>query len=425
MGFFDKIFGKGKKDENKPEINDVKESENIAEEEVAELKEESVSNENVNEKVSEADTEEKTAKSADEPKQPEAKAENAKETLTDLPEMFPVKADSVSPARSAEICNRFINNTLNMGEELKVSDIVTLNYFELCVLYNTLQMMELNMDPKLKAIASVVLNNNKKVIRARLLTMLKKQTLYVLYTAINKLPFVRDGAFYLFTDKAIAEDQIKKSDISGLGIKEITEEQLEAHFDMFYVTGYNSVIVDVRTKVAFSDLFTPKDAAVYGVINPSACIKMIFFNQLVSSFTEKAKKENRNVTAEENATINKIWIDITETLIHCDALVLPAEKTEDGKIDVKAMALKGPDGKNWLAMFTDAGAVTGFLKANSGAAAIKNAILSQYAVIKDKPDLEGIIINPGRESFRIPSKLLAARKVEKTDEAASDTEQNK
>lgn len=411
MGFFNKLFGKEKKDIEIDGIPDVDKT--VTTNDVSEIQQEASDGES-----SSVECDDRKTGDTSETKENVTKTEASEkeEKVTSILEMFPVKKQSVTPQRSSEICHRFINNALNMGEELKTSDIVTLNYSELCVLYNNMQMMELKMEPKHKAIAGVVINNNKKIVRSRLITMLKKQTLYTLYTAMNKLPFVRDGAFYIFTHKQLAEEQLKKTQVKHLGIKEIPEEQLEEHFDVFYVAGYKDVIIDVGTKISFSELYIPKDKSVYGIINPTACGKMIFFNQLVTSYTDKANAENRSVTAEENIQINRVLIDITETLIRSEALLLPAEKTENGKILIKNIVVKGPDGKKWVAMFTDQIAINMFFKKNQPAVKFRNPVLEQFKVIKNDAEIEGIIINPARESFRIPSKLLATRQVYKKED---------
>ena len=87
---------------------------------------------------------------------------------------------------------------------------------------------------------------------------------------------------------------------------------------------------------------------------------------------------------------------------------------------LKGISVKSPEGQNWIALFTDQLALNTFFKSNQPSAGIKNPILSQFAAIKDKAEIEGIIINPGRESFRIPSKVLASRTEIKPSENAQE-----
>ena len=412
MGLFDKIFGKGKKNDGQPEKTYTENTEEAAES-VAEA-EEAVENTNASAEPEKAEDEKviQEENSSD-------KAVKQGEKVTAAVEMFPVKKESVTAERNAEICTRFINNALAMGEELKKADLQILSYNELCLLYNNMQLMTLRMDEKIKSIAGVVIKNNTKVIRDCLLEKLKKQTLYSLYTKVNKMPFVSNGALYIFTSKELAEKQVSESDIKYLVLKEIPEAQLEAHLDAFYMTGYREIIVDLGTKIPLSDVYKIKEPSAYGIINPVACGKMIFFSQMTATFTEKAKEQSRKITDEENSQVNRIWRDITETLIR-SVLLLPAEKTEDGKIMLKGISVKSPEGQNWIALFTDQLALNTFFKSNQPSAGIKNPILSQFAAIKDKAEIEGIIINPGRESFRIPSKVLASRTEIKPSENAQE-----
>lgn len=403
MGFFDKIFGKGKKNDGQPEKIETEKSEESAES----------GTEAVTEPAKKASEEANTDETAS------GNTAKQEEKVTAAVEMFPVKKESVSAERSAEICTRFINNALTMGEELKKADLQILSYKELCLLYNNMQLMTLRMDEKIKAIAGVVIKNNTKVIRECLLEKLKKQTLYSLYTKVNRMPFVNNGALYIFTTRELAEKQVSGSDIKYLVLKEIPEEQFEAHFDAFYMTGYREVIVDLGTKISLNDVYKVKEPSAYGVINPVVCGKMIFFSQMTATFAEQAKDQSRKITDEENAQVNHIWRDITETLIR-SVLLMPAEKTEDGKIKLKGISVKSPDGQSWVALFTDQLALNTFFKSNQPSAGIKNPILSQFAAIKDKADIEGIIINPGRESFRIPSKVLASRTELKPSENAHE-----
>ncbi|MBQ8759365.1 MAG: SseB family protein [Clostridia bacterium] len=401
MGFFDKLFGKGKKNDEQSE----KAEQIIGKDESEDINAENGEAQETASENADDSSENATEKTAEEA--PKADTQSS-EKVTAAVEMFPVKKDSVTAERSAEICTRFINNALARGEELKKADLQMLSYNELCLLYNNMQLMTLRMDAKLKAVAGVVIGNNTKVIRVCILEKLKKQTLYSLYTKVNRMPFVNSGALYIFTVKELAEKQVAESDIKYLVLKEIPEAQLEAHLDAFYMTGYKEVIVDLGTKIPLSDLYKAKEPAAYGIINPLACGKMIFFSQMTATFAGKAKEESRKITDEENAQVNRIWQDITETLIR-SVLLLPAEKTEDGKIQLKGISVKSPEGQNWIAMFTDQLALNTFFKSNQPSAGIKNPILSQFAAIKDKPEIEGIIVNPGRESFRIPSKVLASR----------------
>ena len=423
MGFFDKLFGKDKKNEIKSEEALDSAVQNTKEDADSEVNINDV-NENVQDCVSaeapEQNDENDKAENAvtNESKTASNIASNiAREKVTAAFEMFPVKKESVSPERINAICVKFINEALTMGQELKNSDLVGLSYQELCVLYNNMQMMKIKLDPKIQAIAGVVIENNLKVTRARLLWALKQCPLYTLYSRINGLPFSSNASLFLFTDKDLAESQLKESDIKYLALKEIPQEQQEMHFDLFYITGFKEAIIDSGVKIPFTDLYTAKKPEVYGTINPDLRSRMIFFSQMVESTRLKVEAESRKHTEEELRNINRVWADITEGLIRT-SLLLPAELADDGKsIRCKGISVKDPQGKCWLAMFTDQIALNGFFKSEQTAASVKNAILSQYNVIKEKAEFEGIIINPGRESFKIPSKILASRREIKKEDA--------
>lgn len=416
MGLFDKIFGKKNKDDEQattPNAEPAEEKNAEPAEVAADEKPEKTAEDTAKETTETVVTEEKTEES---PKKP---SDEAKPII----EMFTVAKDSVTPERRAEICTRFINNALQMGEELKSEDLRELNYAELCVLYNNFNWFLTNADPKIKEIAQVVIENNKKVVRTAIFTSLRQMTLYTLYARISNLPFSNNGALYIFTDKAEAEKQIEKSEIKYLVLREISTEQFNAAFCEFYCTGYTEVIIDMGTRVAITDVYTPGEAKEYGIINPSACSKMVFFNQMTAMYQEKAKAESREISAEENRNINKVWADITETLIR-STLLLPADKEED-KIKVKVPLTTFTNGTKWIAVFTDQGAVNLFHKKLQTSATVKDLILTQFKTIKDDPNVTGIIVNPARESFRIPKEVLATRQVKTPEEKTGEQPENK
>ena len=427
MGFFDKLFGKDKKEVSVPEREEHKEAAEVEERKTVECEsvssDEQVASEPAEEKTAVSDTDTPVINSAEGIKDNVSGQKNEGEKISAIFEMFPVKKDSVPAGRINEICAKFINDALAMGQELKAGDLQMLSYEELCVLYNNMQMMDMKLDPKIKAIAGVVIKNNLKVIRTKLIAEMKKRTLYTIYTRMNMLPFSNNASFYLFTDKELAESQIKASGIKYLLLKEIPAEYVEMHFDVFYLTGFKEAIVDSGVKVSFTDLYQPKSTEVYGIVNPELCSKMIFFNQMTESINEKARtSESKQIPAEDLRRINAVWADITEGLIRT-SLLIPAEKTEDGRAKYKGVAVVDPAGKKWIALFTDQAAINTFFKASQIAAVVKNPILSQYEAIKDKEEYEGIIINPAREGFRIPSRVLATRKTVKPDEDASNKQE--
>lgn len=424
MGLFDKIFGKNRE-------NEEKKTESTAEAVSPETAEEEKNSEEISDNENKSIAEEAAEKNDGVTDAEKPAGETPEQTAEEKPnaeanpiiEMFSVAKDSVTPQRRTEICTRFINNALSMGEELKADDLRELNYAELCVLYNNFNWFLTNADPKIKEIAQVVIDNNKNVVRNSIFARLKSMTLYTLYAKINNLPFSNNGALYIFTDKAEAEKQIETSEIKYLFVREITPEQFPAAFCEFYCTGYLGVIIDMGTRVPVTDIYTPGEAKEYGVINPSACSKMVFFNQMTAAYTSKAKAENREVTKEENIKINKVWADITETLIR-STLLLPAEKLEE-KIRVKVPLTTFSNGTKWVAVFTDQGAVNLFHKKNQTSAGVKDLILTQFKTIKDDDAVTGIIVNPGRESFRIPKEVLATRKVQnQNDGKTADSEAN-
>ena len=77
---------------------------------------------------------------------------NAGEKISAVFEMFPVKKDSVPAGRINEICAKFINDALAMGQELKAGDLQMLSYEELCVLYNNMQMMDISLGIRHQAV---------------------------------------------------------------------------------------------------------------------------------------------------------------------------------------------------------------------------------------------------------------------------------
>lgn len=245
----------------------------------------------------------------------------------------------------------------------------------------------------------------KKELRKKILESMRSMTLYVLNSDLNRLPLFNAEAMYLFTNKDFAQKQAENSNISHISLSEITPDKFDSVFTEYCEAGFTKAIIDMNCCVKISELF--EFDANEGTSSPEICRTMIVLNQIHDNILNNTKKENRELNQDEMQQISRLSQGIIEALLKTK-LILPGGKPdENGGVKVSIPLANFPDGSKWLAMFTDKSALKRYItNEDVTPVSLPNLLLDQYKNFRNDDSISGILINPGREQFRVPKGIL-------------------
>lgn len=245
-----------------------------------------------------------------------------------------------------------------------------------------------------------------KPVRSKALKGLPEMTLYTLNTQMNMLPLCKETTLYLFTDKTRAEEACSKSEMREfLRLHEIIPEKLPEAMLEYWACGYEKAVVDMGAEVELKEIYPDLKEASMGSVLPKTRNAMILFNQTRAINILKANRDQRRMTEQEVTRLNllgsAIFLDLQRS-----SLLLPTEKV-DGKVRIVTPVAKFPDGSKWLAVFTDWAAVCAYITSpNVGSIVLPGLIQDQAKTVAENPELMGVLVNPGREEFRLTRENL-------------------
>lgn len=312
--------------------------------------------------------------------------------------------DPVNGERNNEICDKFIakgiaefaNNTFD------VSSLDELTFDEFCHVYSTIGWFIEKIAPNMKDPAI----SYKKFLRKKLLEKLSTFPVYTIYATVTNLPFVlHDGSFLLYSNRKIAEATVQSSGFDCLEIHEIKPENFNNSFCEYFCTGYQSVSVNGQTKVKIEDVYEIKPIELYGNICIESCTRMIDYKQTQAMLVSRARRENRNLNENENKQLNQQSYAVSMSLLKSSLLLL-AQIENGTPQSVYAPCVSFADGRKFIGLFTDQGAVNGYYQKAMSCVAFPNLISDQYKQCKDDSSISGILINPGREEYMITKEML-------------------
>lgn len=374
MGFLDKLFKK--KEEVKPSISVAESKENKLPVSTVEANAEN------NKKV-----------------KPTISAAEATELLREQFEGFA----PVSGERNQKICDQFIAAGITKYADGSFDDatLSELTFDEFCHVYSTIGWFVENIASSLKENAILY----KMFLRKKLLARLATFPLYTVNTQTTALPFVdADSSFFLYTNKAAAEVAVSDH-TDWLEVFEITPERFNTIFCELFCTGYKLVNINGKTKVKIEDVYKTKPISTYGNICMESCVRMIDYKQTRASFAVKAAEEKRKeFTKDEADHLSRQSYAVSTSLLK-DTLLVPAEQ-KNGKLIVSVPLVHFADGEQCVGLFTDQSAVNRYYKKAVSCVAFPGLIKDQYNNIKNNNTVSGILINPGREEYKMTKSML-------------------
>ena len=323
-----------------------------------------------------------------------------------LSEVFPVDGQ-ISRERNNEIYDRFIACGLKEFSERKFdeSTLSELTYSELCSVYNNVEWFVTNVSSMYQKEAATY----KKSLRKNLIKRVREMPLYVIYADVTELPLaLGESQMLIFTSESMASLNIYGLNemFDCLKIVEIQPETHEENFGEYYCAGYEKVIIDGVVTVDLSELYSVKTQHEYGNVCIESRIRMIDYKQHLARVNYAAKNEKRELRTDEKGQLNNLMRDTIASLLE-NAFLLPAEVNNGIPKNISVPLIPFPDGTEYIGLFTDQYAINNYYNKAISSIAFPELIKDQYNSIKDDTKISGVLINPGREEFRLEKYILS------------------
>ena len=90
-----------------------------------------------------------------------------------------------------------------------------------------------------------------------------------------------------------------------------------------------------------------------------------------------------------------------------NTLLLPAETENGMPKTISVPIVPFADGRKFIGLFTDQGAINGYYKKAISCVAFPNLINDQYNKCREDAKISGILINPGREEYMMTKGMLS------------------
>ena len=321
--------------------------------------------------------------------------------------------EKIPEEREKELFELYVTKKLTSNEAYTDEEFKSMSYPELCFVHNALGscvdelLANTELEKSEKHEQTEYLLDFKRALRSAVLARLRESTLYVALARVNDLPLRHEGGvMFVFTMKDKAEEW--NAYPGERRILEVPAALFEKVFSEYYITGYKKVTVDLLAEISLTELYHIREDNEYGIHSPEVCAGIIDFNQMLEIFRVKAAEEKRETNEAEQRRINEMSTALTESLVEADLIVTYSVETKDGNEVKSAPVLTDKAGKKWLILFTDAAAVSRFYKGKTeGLKVAPETLFDFYENMLGKDGaIEGVIINPTRENFRLPSKYL-------------------
>ena len=335
-------------------------------------------------------------------------AKEAKPSIStaEASELLHEKFEGFAPVvgeRNQKICDQFIADGIKKYADGSFDEatLSELTFDEFCHVYSTIGWFVENIASSLKESAILY----KLFLRKKLLARLSTFPVYTVNAQTTALPFVdADSSFFLFTNKAAAEAAVS-GHTGWLEVFEITPEHFNTLFCELFCTGYKLANINGKTKVKIEDVYETKPISAYGNICVESCVRMIDYQQTRASLIANAVEEKRkDLTEDEADHLNRQSYAVSTSLLK-ETLLVPAEQ-KNGSIIVSVPLVHFADGEQCVGLFTDQGAVNRYYKKAVSCVAFPGLIKDQYNRIKNNSTVSGILINPGREEYKMTKSML-------------------
>ena len=234
---------------------------------------------------------------------------------------------------------------------------------------------------------------------------LGKFTLYTVMVNHLEMPLQENGVFYLFARKEDADAKTAELNDTALYTGAWVKESLPMLLSSCMVCGYKEarVYLDHEEKMTLDEFreyvsFPTLDNC--GVVHPMIVQKIHRFIHTDYQMYRFPKQATVAMKIEKDLLHYEIGC------LLCEAVLLVPLEERNGKKVIEIINAQMPNGQKWKALFTDQFAMMQYMRRNPDSASFPNLLMDVYKDIKKDNSFEGIMINPGREEFKLDKSLL-------------------
>lgn len=322
--------------------------------------------------------------------------ELVEEEIDIIPDTEPTRGVFVAlpEMRVKDICGRYLYAEKFEESELNSLDVAELSH----IILNAEFAVEYQYkDDEEK---SKVLNSRREQMYALILEKLEKEDFYIIYSKRTRTPFfIKDGALLLYQQDFRAKEAVEylnfKNKAQGtFSFVKFTSENKSKLFPSIKAMGADLLCIEgSKFHVKLSEIDHTDYTDV--MMNGHVCLGMELAMQGAPVMSEETKRAYAINLASELISAGKTFL-----------LPVDKEDQEEGKLLVRAV--KDTDNKRWLPVFTDQYAFDEFFKDVETVGVLDSIENSYYGIATQNDDLEGFIVNPGRENYHIMKGLIAA-----------------
>jgi len=236
-------------------------------------------------------------------------------------------------------------------------------------------------------------------------TNLGKFTLYTIMVRYLGTPLEENGIFYIFGNKKDANARIEEINDASLYIGEWPTEAIPLFLSTCMVCGYKGakVYLDHEETMTLDDLrkyisFPAIDQC--GVVHPMIVKKIHQFMHTDYQIFIRPEQATEAMKQQKELLRYEIGCLLSE------AVLLTPFAEKDGKKVIEILNAQMPDGQRWQCLFTDQYAMMQYMHRNPDSASFPNLLMDVFKSFRERESFQGVMINPGREEFKLDKALL-------------------
>ena len=247
-------------------------------------------------------------------------------------------------------------------------------------------------------------------------------TFYTVIANYLELPFHDGDRFFLFEEKDTADAFIAASERKNLHLRVLTPEVIKKELSEYLCCGYTGAVLKKTRgsiKIEQGDILLSQEELIshfnlpgmdqHGNITPALLKRM--HNYLIQLDYTARKYESNPVPEHWQKHMQGYKGDVIRLLLEA-SLCLPSSKDASGKITFSILTAKMPNGDQWASLFTDQFAIARYTRKTPDSIVFPGLLSDVANDIRSGKlkDMKGIMINPGREEFRVTVEEIEEQK---------------
>ncbi len=238
---------------------------------------------------------------------------------------------------------------------------------------------------------------------------------YTVIAAYLALPFHDGDNFFLFKNQADAERFIRLSGRNDLSVRCLDGSNMKRELVEYLCCGYTGAIIKnnlTTVRICREDrrqsaeelicAYGLNELSSVGSVAPNAERKIHhYLNQL--SYTFRKYGYDMSAVPDFWKKHLKQFKDEVIRALLCSDLCLPTQQGDGKKLTFSILSVSMPSGEKWAALFTDMFAISRYMRKAPNSIVFPNLLSDVAKSIREGEitGVAGIMINPGREEFKM------------------------